>query len=81
MAVNTPQQAMMDVKNKYQIDADFINLTKDEVAIMNNTLDFHSYPSHFLIDKSGSVINNSMQKISSKEGLEAVVKTVEKLIQ
>ncbi|MDR6783264.1 thiol-disulfide isomerase/thioredoxin [Pedobacter africanus] len=77
MTVYTPQQVMMDVKNKYHIDAEFINLTKDEVAILNNAFNFKSYPSHFLINPLGNVMSNSIGGIRNQENLGAVVKAIE----
>jgi thiol-disulfide isomerase/thioredoxin len=58
-SINTSDRSMMEVKNKNKINADFINLSKDEVAVMNNIFEFHSYPQHFVINKSGQVISNS----------------------
>lgn len=52
----TTEANMLAIKEKYHINAIFINLNKDETAIMNNAFDFHSYPSHFLVDHKGIVI-------------------------
>lgn len=52
----TTEKSMLAIKEKFKINGDFINLNKDEVAIVNNIFGFHSYPSHFLVDKTGTVI-------------------------
>ena len=59
----TSDKAMLATKEKFKINADFVNLTKDEVAVLNNVFGFHSYPSHFLINVEGKVIKE-MNKLS-----------------
>lgn len=59
LSAHTTTESMLAIKAKFGIDADFINLSNNEVAILNNVLDFHSYPSHFVIDSTGNVISNS----------------------
>ncbi|MES2275278.1 MAG: hypothetical protein V4592_04600 [Bacteroidota bacterium] len=81
MAAYTTPQNMLEIQNKYHIQAEFVNLTKDEVAIMNNVFDFHSYPSHFLVDRWGAVISNSLSGISSEAGLASVTKGINNLLQ
>jgi thiol-disulfide isomerase/thioredoxin len=56
----TTDKNVLAIKKKYNIEGEFINLTKDEVSIMNNVFDFHSYPSHFLINQQGLVIGKGM---------------------
>jgi thiol-disulfide isomerase/thioredoxin len=53
------EKSMLAVKKQYHINADFINLSKDEVAVMNNLFEFHSYPTHILVNTSGSVVSNN----------------------
>lgn len=52
----TTEKSMLDIKKKYGIEAEFVNLNKDEVAILNNVFEFHSYPSHFLVNSKGRVV-------------------------
>lgn len=59
LSAHTTTQSMLAVKAKFGIDAEFINLTNNEVAVLNNALEFHSYPSHFIINAAGDVISNS----------------------
>ena len=59
----TTEESMLAIKEKFKIKGDFINLNKDEVAIVNNIFEFHSYPSHFLVNDKGNVIEN-MAKIA-----------------
>ena len=65
LSVNMTEQAVLTVKNKYQINADFINLSKDETAVMNNVFEFHSYPHHIIINKAGKVVNNEYKSESA----------------
>lgn len=51
----TKEANMLAIKEKDKINGDFVNLNNDEVAIVNNLFEFHSYPSHFLADAKGSV--------------------------
>jgi thiol-disulfide isomerase/thioredoxin len=81
MTTYTTTQSMLAIKNKYDIKAEFINLNKDEVAIMNNVLSFHSYPSHFMVNKQGMVVSNAMGSISNQAGLEAVTDKLNHLLQ
>ncbi|TCC92180.1 redoxin domain-containing protein [Pedobacter frigiditerrae] len=53
----TTVESMLAVKKKFKIDGDFINLSKDEVNIVNNVFEFHSYPSHFLVNDKGAVVS------------------------
>ena len=57
----TTEESMLAIKDKFKIDGDFVNLSSDEVKILNNVFEFHSYPSHFFINKRGMVI----QKMST----------------
>ncbi len=60
----TTEENMLAVKKKYGIDAEFVNLNKDEVAILNNVFEFHSYPSHFLVNSQGRVVANASGPIA-----------------
>lgn len=57
VAVDTEQQAIEEIKNKYQIKGEFISLNGNEKAILNKVLKFSSYPRHFILDPSGTTIN------------------------
>jgi len=52
----TTEESMLAIKKKFKIDGDFVNLSKDEVNLMNNVFEFHSYPSHFLVNAKGWAI-------------------------
>jgi len=54
-AVETPGEKALEIKNKYGIDAPFIVLNDNEARILNDVLQFSSYPSHFIIDADGMV--------------------------
>ncbi len=60
----TTEESMLAIKEKFKINGDFVNLTKDEVSIVNNVFEFHSYPSHFMVDAKGEVVKSNW-KISS----------------
>lgn len=53
----TTEESMLAIKKKLKIDGDFINLSKDEVNMVNNVFEFHSYPSHFFVNDKGTVIS------------------------
>ncbi|WP_316783000.1 TlpA family protein disulfide reductase [Pedobacter frigiditerrae] len=57
----TTEESMLAIKKKFKINGDFINLSKDEVNIVNNVFEFHSYPSHFLVNNKGVVISKMSQ--------------------
>jgi len=80
MAVGTSEKSMAEIKNKYHIEADFINLTKDEAAIMNNVFGFHSYPSHFLVDSKGMVASNRLGGVSNAGSVEVLKTSITKLL-
>jgi len=67
---------MLAIKNKFGVDATFVNLSNDEVAVMNNVFEFHSYPSHFLVNKEGIVVNGDYVGVRN----ELEVKNTSKLI-
>ncbi len=62
-AVETPDSTVQKIKMKYSIDAQFIVLSDIETKIMNNVLQFTSYPSHFIIGADGMVKDSSMPNI------------------
>jgi thiol-disulfide isomerase/thioredoxin len=68
-SVRTTGQSVARVREKFGIKADFINLTNDEVAIVNNIFDFHSYPGHFVINSQGYVVGNHTNKAADIEQL------------
>ena len=53
------------LQNKYGINAEFISLNGNETKILNNVLSFSSYPSHFIIDANGTLVNNNIVGIGS----------------
>ncbi|CAG4988353.1 Thiol-disulfide oxidoreductase ResA [Dyadobacter sp. CECT 9275] len=68
-SANTKDMSVQRVKEKYKIKADFINLTNDEVAMMNNVFEFYSYPAHFVVDKQGYVVGNHTKRAEDIERL------------
>jgi thiol-disulfide isomerase/thioredoxin len=77
----TSTERMLAIKNKFGIDATFINLSKDEISVMNDVFEFHSYPSHFLINKEGMVINNASYGLGNETGVENTTKLVTDLLK
>ncbi len=75
----TTEESMLAIKEKFKIKGDFINLNKDEVAIVNNIFEFHSYPSHFLVNDKGNVIEN-MAKIAV-DGADKKAQQIEDLLK
>ncbi len=72
----TTEESMLAIKKKFNIDGDFINLSKDEVAMVNNVFEFHSYPSHFMVNDEGIVISKM-----SKTSLSNVKQKAEEIAQ
>ncbi len=75
----TTEESMLAIKEKFKIKGDFINLNKDEVAIVNNIFEFHSYPSHFLVNDKGNVIEN-MAKVTV-DGSDKKAQQIEDLLK
>ena len=75
----TTEESMLAIKEKFKINGDFINLNKDEVAIVNNVFEFHSYPSHFLVNDKGNVIEN-MARVSV-DGADKKAQQIEDLLK
>ena len=73
----TTDESMKAIKEKFGIEADFINLNKDEVSIVNNAFGFHSYPSHFFVDREGRVLKKMFR--IGKESIPAVAKVLQGL--
>ena len=65
LAVETSEEKSAAVKKKFKIDAPFIVLNDNETRILNNILQFHSYPSHFIIGPGGIVKENFGMKVKS----------------
>jgi thiol-disulfide isomerase/thioredoxin len=78
LAVDTKEKDINEVKRKYPMNADFISLTGDETKILNNVLQFSSYPKHFIIDPSGKLVNNSISQLSSN--ISKIVEQIENTI-
>lgn len=74
-SVHTKDESVKRIKEKYQIKADFINLTNDEVAIVNNVFEFHSYPSHFVVNSQGDVVSNRTKRVEDIESLLSLSRT------
>ncbi|MES2396367.1 MAG: hypothetical protein V4549_10210 [Bacteroidota bacterium] len=74
----TTEESMLAIKGKFKINGDFVNLTKDEVSIVNNVFEFHSYPSHFMINDKGEAVNNTWKMSSSN--IQQKVKEIEQFI-
>lgn len=80
MAVGTTEKSMLNIQKKYGIKAEFINLNKNEEAIVNNLFSFQSYPSHFLIDEAGTVVSNSPGSLTTGQSVENTVSNIAKLL-
>lgn len=64
-SVNTPENTMNDVKQRYGIEGEFINLSRDESDIMNMVFEFNSYPRHFIIDSNGLLVDKTISNFVS----------------
>lgn len=62
LSAHTSDKSAEQIKNRYQIKGDFINLTNDEVAIMNIVFEFHAYPAHFVVNAHGDVVGRDIKK-------------------
>jgi hypothetical protein len=62
--VETKEEKIQEVKNKYKINGEFISLNGNETKILNNVLQFSSYPSHFILDPTGNIVNNKIGPLS-----------------
>lgn len=69
LAVDTQEDKIQEVKNKYGIKGRFISLTGNETKMLENTLQFSSYPRHFIVDSSGMVLSNSISGLGSGDEL------------
>jgi thiol-disulfide isomerase/thioredoxin len=72
LGVETSEEKSAEVKKKFNIDAPFIVLNNNEIRILNNILQFHSYPSHFIIGPNGMVKESFGMKINSGDELSKV---------
>lgn len=72
-AASSEESDVLKVKDKFKIVADFLVLTDNEVKIMNNVLQFNSYPSHFFISPKGIVVENNVGRITSGGYLNQIV--------
>jgi thiol-disulfide isomerase/thioredoxin len=64
LAVETKEEKIQEVKTKYKINGEFISLNGNEAKILNNVLQFSSYPSHFMLDPTGNIVNNKIGQLS-----------------
>jgi len=68
-AIETPDEKATAIKNKYGIDAKFITLNNNEARIMNNVLQFSSYPGHFIVRPNSILVDNGIYGITSGDEL------------
>lgn len=68
-SANTSDKSVARIKEKYNIQADFINMNNDEVAMMNNVFEFHAYPAHFVVNSQGYVVGNNTKRAEEIERL------------
>jgi thiol-disulfide isomerase/thioredoxin len=73
LAVETDKQKIQETKEKYHIDGRFISLNDNDTRMLNNILQFSSYPAHFLIDPNGMLVNNALDRLDSGGGLNGQV--------
>lgn len=78
LAVDTKEEKMNEIKRNYGVNAEFILLTDNDVKIFNNVLQFSSYPSHFILDPAGSVVDRGASVLNS--GIPEAVKQVKSVI-
>jgi len=79
LSVFTSEESMLTIKEKFKINGDFVNLSNDEVKIMNNVFQFHSYPSHFMVNDKGEVVNGTWKMSSSS--IQQKAKEIEKFLE
>ena len=65
-AVDESEKRINELKEKYKIAGKFVLLSKDETAVMNDVLNFQTYPSHFIIDSKGLVRIEISRHLSSE---------------
>jgi thiol-disulfide isomerase/thioredoxin len=75
--VNTDEKSSSKVKDQFDISGKFITLNDDETHLMNNLLQFNSYPKHFIIAPGFIVLNKILRVTTGGERLdENVVKEI-----
>ncbi|RZJ20551.1 MAG: hypothetical protein EON51_14750 [Acinetobacter sp.] len=74
----TTDESMLAIKDKFKINGDFVNLTKDEVSIVNNVFEFHSYPFHFMINDKGEAVDTTWKMSSTN--IQQKVKEIEQFL-
>lgn len=78
LAVDTKEEKIQEVKTKYKINGEFISLNGNETKILNNVLKFSSYPSHFMLDPTGTLVNNKIGHLNSYNMVEQIKNTMSK---
>ncbi len=79
LAVETKEEMIQEVKTKYKINGEFISLNGNETKILNNVLQFSSYPSHFMLDPTGNIVYKKIGSLSSgKDIVEQIRNTMSK---
>jgi thiol-disulfide isomerase/thioredoxin len=68
-AVETPAEKISSTEANFPKHVDFISLNPAEVKILNNLLQFNSYPSHFILAPGCHVVDRPTMKISSGNDL------------
>jgi thiol-disulfide isomerase/thioredoxin len=80
-AVDTEAKAVEEIKNKYQIKAEFISLTENEIAIFNKVLQFSSLPRYFIFDPTGKLANKLFIKLASEKDIQPMVREIDKTLK
>jgi len=75
LSVETSEDDMNTVKEKYNINAEFYNLDKNESHLLNDVFNFTSYPSHFLITPDQKIIK--LTRLSMETLVDEIKRIVE----
>ena len=76
LAVSTNEKAATEVKEKNQIDGEFVILDDNETHLLNNILQFNNYPSHFLIAPNSIVIKRDFSRPITKDAIKQAILAV-----
>lgn len=63
LAVDTEEAAINKTKTEFGINKTFLRLNENERNLMNKYFKFSSYPSHFLLNKKGEIIEQEFPPI------------------
>jgi thiol-disulfide isomerase/thioredoxin len=80
-SVSTDRESMLAIKEKHHINGTFINLDKEQTALMTNIFGLYGYPEHYIINPEGDVISNTLMPFYSEETLKSSVAIINRTIE